>query len=208
MYVISEIPQPSSQQRLGPGLIAILANASIVALLSLGISVAPKSKPQPKPSDVVIVREKPKESPVVPLPDDNRIVVETVDVPVPPMPENFRIQSEEVTNSLSNTVVSSGMGGAGSVVEPEFVQARIVKHSEPPYPTGSIRASEEGTVMLNVFVGSDGRVSDVRVATSSGYQRLDSAAMKEVRTWRFAPATRGGQAISAWVNVPVKFELH
>ena len=43
---------------------------------------------------------------------------------------------------------------------------------------------------------------------SSGYDMLDQAAMKAVRNWRFTPAKRGGEARTAWVDIPVMFTLN
>jgi protein TonB len=37
--------------------------------------------------------------------------------------------------------------------------------------------------------------------------RLDEAALVTVKKWRFVPARRGGEAVSAWVVVPIAFSL-
>jgi protein TonB len=66
---------------------------------------------------------------------------------------------------------------------------------------------EEGTVLLRVTIGTNGRVEAVEIEESSGFPRLDQAALKAIRAWRFAPATRGGQAVASWVTVPVTFQL-
>jgi protein TonB len=65
----------------------------------------------------------------------------------------------------------------------------------------------EGVVVLSVLVRHDGRVEDARVAISSGARVLDEAALAAVRTWLFAPATRGGHPVESVVEVPVKFAL-
>ena len=64
-----------------------------------------------------------------------------------------------------------------------------------------------GRVLLRVRVGADGRAETVDVAASSGYDRLDRAAIDAVRRWRFVPARRGDAAVSAWINVPIAFSL-
>ena len=46
-----------------------------------------------------------------------------------------------------------------------------------------------------------------QVERSSGYPRLDEAAVAVVRDrWRFVPARRGEEALAAWVRVPISFE--
>jgi protein TonB len=47
----------------------------------------------------------------------------------------------------------------------------------------------------------------VSVAHSSGHPVLDEAAIAAVRQWRFVAATRGGTAVPAAADVPVRFTL-
>lgn len=78
---------------------------------------------------------------------------------------------------------------------------------EPIYPSAARRAGEEGTVRLKVLVDEKGRPKDVAVATSSGFARLDQAAMEAVRKWRFVAATDGTSAVAAWTQVAITFRL-
>ena len=71
----------------------------------------------------------------------------------------------------------------------------------------SRRLGETGRCVVSVLVGADGRVQDIRLKRSSGYDRLDQATLTVVRRWRFIPGTRGGQAVAMWVNVPVDWRL-
>jgi protein TonB len=63
----------------------------------------------------------------------------------------------------------------------------------------------EGTVSLRALVAADGTVSSVDVAASSGSAVLDRAAAEAVRTWQFAPATRDGAAIEAYVVLRIRY---
>jgi protein TonB len=60
---------------------------------------------------------------------------------------------------------------------------------------------------LRARVNERGQVLQVNVINSSGYPDLDQAAQKTVQTWSFLPATKGGQPIASWVNVPITFSL-
>jgi protein TonB len=71
----------------------------------------------------------------------------------------------------------------------------------------SRRLREVGTVQLRVRVSAEGQALDVQLAKSSGYSRLDEAALAAVKQWKFQPALRGDTAIEAWVLVPVEFSL-
>lgn len=72
-------------------------------------------------------------------------------------------------------------------------------------PAISARLGEHGTVLLRVTVGADGQATQVEVARSSGYPRLDNAAVQGARRLKFRPATRGGVAIEASYQLPVKY---
>ncbi len=81
-------------------------------------------------------------------------------------------------------------------------------HNPPPkYPAMSRRLGEQGRTLLRVMVSADGAAVSVTLQTSSGSSRLDEAALDAVRRWRFVPAKRGDQAVSASVVVPIKFSL-
>lgn len=57
---------------------------------------------------------------------------------------------------------------------------------------------EQGEVRLDVHVGSDGAVLDVRLRRSSGSPELDRSAVETVRRWRFKPATVDGRSVAEW----------
>jgi len=77
----------------------------------------------------------------------------------------------------------------------------------PVYPSTARRRRLQGVVVVAVEVTADGAAQSVVVQRSSGYPVLDSAALDAVRNWRFTPAQRAGQAVSAAVQVPIRFRL-
>ena len=77
----------------------------------------------------------------------------------------------------------------------------------PSYPTSARRAGIQGTTLLGVFVGADGRVGDVIVKQSAGHPDLDAAAAEAVKRWRFEPGRRGSEPVAMWVLLPVEFRL-
>ena len=83
-----------------------------------------------------------------------------------------------------------------------------ISQPRPSYPSSARRAGHEGTVTVNFTVGSNGRVSSVRVSKSSGHQSLDSAAVSTISKWKFKPARNGlGEATSYQYSIPVPFRL-
>ena len=85
--------------------------------------------------------------------------------------------------------------------------ASYLRNPAPRYPLIARRNGEQGTVTLRVLVARDGMPSRVTVERTSGSRHLDSAALETVKTWRFVPARKGGEAIEAWVLVPIVFRL-
>lgn len=84
-----------------------------------------------------------------------------------------------------------------------------MKFSCPPplYPPLSRRLGETGKAVLRVELDETGRVSAAQIMTSSGFIRLDEAALAAVRSWRCEPARRDGQAVRAVAMQPFKFTL-
>jgi protein TonB len=89
---------------------------------------------------------------------------------------------------------------------PRF-DADYLHNPAPAYPAMARRNGEEGRVQLSVRVSAQGRAEQVEVRHSSGYARLDEAALATVRQWRFVPARRGEEAVAASVLVPIVFRL-
>lgn len=88
--------------------------------------------------------------------------------------------------------------------------ASAIQYLEPPdpaYPRASRRAGESGLVVVRVFVGADGLPRQLQVLQSSGFERLDEAALEGVRRARFKPPTENGQPTAGWARIPIPFEL-
>lgn len=78
---------------------------------------------------------------------------------------------------------------------------------KPVYPPFSRRAGEEGRVLLRVRVSPEGAALAVEVEQSSGFARLDKAALEAVQKWRFIPARRGNEILETSVTVPLTFRI-
>lgn len=106
------------------------------------------------------------------------------------------------------THAATRMGGQGSASVPDR-QTPIALHSNPPpvYPALSREAGETGRVLLRAEVSAEGRVQQLEIQDSSGFRRLDQAALNAVRHWRFQPATTNGQPIAGVALIPLRFTL-
>ena len=88
-----------------------------------------------------------------------------------------------------------------------YARPKYKENPLPHYPKVARRRGYEGQALLRVEVLESGRVGQIKVMTSSGYEVLDKAALKSVKGWIFVPGTKSGMKIDQWVMVPVRFSL-
>jgi len=88
------------------------------------------------------------------------------------------------------------------------IDPKFRRRFQPDYPPTSRRLGEEGSVILQVLVGADGKVQEGKIKTSSGFPRLDEAALKHaLRAWRFTPGTEDGAPVTTWHSIKVTFKI-
>jgi protein TonB len=159
------------------------------------VDVPTKPQPPPKrlqPDEPVI------DKPYVP-PIDEPVLREDKDSTAP------RDVTQQPPPPRREAVAQEGPGERPLIVEPQL-DARY-PFSEPEYPVSEIRQGHEGTVLLALQILPNGRVGEVRIESSSGYEKLDASAAREARKWRMKPGTSGGTVTAMWKKVPIKFQL-
>ena len=92
-------------------------------------------------------------------------------------------------------------------VELPSSDAEYLHNPKPEYPRISKQRNEQGKVIVNVFIGTDGSPQKAEIKTSSGFERLDQAALATVRSWRYVPGKRGGVPEAMWFAVPINFVM-
>lgn len=127
--------------------------------------------------------------------------------------------ADPVVNEQALSVLNKSEPMVSPVAEPASAKAaeeavvlpRVdvlgLQNSVPAYPQLSTRLGEAGNVTLLLLIGADGSVEEIKLERSSGFSRLDRAAIEAVKRWRFIPARQGGQAISYWYSQLVSFSL-
>ncbi len=114
---------------------------------------------------------------------------------------------EPASDAAAHTQSKSKPNNAEMSYQAPSFNAGYLHNPPPSYPPVSRRMGEQGRVLLRVTISADGMALSVAMQSGSGSNRLDEAAVAAVRKWRFVPAKRGGQAVSASVMVPIKFSL-
>lgn len=207
--------------------VSVLLHVSVLVLGSyfvfrppqFGIALAPTS------TEVDLVEDKPLAPPPLRLPQTplSSIVppLPEMAVPVTPKPDDmivprlaprpsiiqrtvkpFQAIHERHTPSTRMKHAKSAASQGSESAAPDYL------HDPPPeYPPESQQANEQGTVLLWVKVDAAGNPIVLTLRQTSGYPRLDRAALVAVRHWKFHPAAVAGIAVESEVAVPVRFEL-
>lgn len=162
------------------------------------------SEPKPvikKPEPVQkVVKPEPVPQPAEPVPAAEAVPVAAAAPSIAPV-------SEPVVAQQEPSVIEE-VKVAQEVIEPPKFGAAYLHNPAPKYPPLSRRIGEEGRVLLRVLVAASGAAESVEIEAGSGSARLDQAAMDAVKNWRFIPAKRDKEPVSAFVIVPIQFTLN
>lgn len=182
------------------------------AVLEVRLVAAPAAIPQTSPAPVLAsparaATPKPVRPEVQAAPAAPAVTPEVAKVAVPDLAPSRA--AESVPASSVAPAVSSGVAPAiaSGAVTPPDLRAAYLSNPRPPYPLAARRRGLEGRVMLRAEILENGSCGRISVAHSSGHEMLDQAALQAVKQWRFVPAQRGGEAVSAWAEIPVSFSL-
>ena len=121
-------------------------------------------------------------------------------------PLNTQTTSQDNRQPPTNTQQQASLASDSSATKPKY-GVKGMSNPAPRYPYKSRARGEQGKVILRVVVNRKGRADEVTVVESSGFSRLDKAATKAVRKWRFQPARNNGLTARGVVQVPISFVL-
>lgn len=141
--------------------------------------------------------------PVVPL--KPRPVAQNKPVPLKPLQPPLAASAPVAAAPAEMAPVAPS---PAAVLTPVQFDAAYLQNPPPAYPVLSRRRREQGKVLLRVDVSAAGRASLVALHQSSGFPRLDDAAIAAVKGWRFVPARKDKDNVAASVVVPIVFDLN
>lgn len=174
------------------------------------IPEAPKVdlQPEPKPPQVKpqppVVQEKPKprRQLVAKAPATTQ---QDVVAPVMPVEESPLTPAETVPQTVAAARPAQNAGWPGYVI---YRIIRILSRDGASTVSGVIQTpGRGGKLTLQVELDESGKITQTKIVKSSGYSRLDSAAVATVKTWRCRPATRDGQPVRTVALQPFNFVI-
>lgn len=184
------------------------ATVAAVALLVLLAFIAPEYQPQPyvlRSTEITLV-----EIDVAPVVDEPPAVPAPLRLPpvIEPVPDG---QEEEPYEFPPLEPIDGPFApGPASPPDAPFVASstkpQLVFQAKPAYPEIARLAKLEGTVMVKVLVGVDGRVLEA-VVVRGAHPLLDRAALAAARQCRFQAGRQREIPVKAWLAVPYRFSL-
>jgi TonB family protein len=99
------------------------------------------------------------------------------------------------------------MGGGVYRVGGGVTAPRAIYAPDPEFSEEARKSKYQGTVVLWLIVGPDGRTRNIRVQRTLG-MGLDEKAVEAIRRWLFEPARKDGVPVAVQINVEVNFRLY
>jgi protein TonB len=195
------IPPPSEV------LTVFVSNLNPLSPTRIDEPLAPKP-PQPAPE----IREAPRTvtPSAPPILTSPAPVTSPAEPATPPPPV---VKSVPAPLPVSSPVVSrlQPQQGATAAPQPMLLSGELsvscTERTPPVYPKQSLRLGEQGKSVLLVELDELGRVANITVKTTSGFPRLDEAAINAVKTWHCTPAKRNGVTVRSVALQPFNFAL-
>lgn len=126
--------------------------------------------------------------------------------------EDFYIASQEADykdegqvkkdQEIDKTLDFTRNNYADNVNPPELLEFQL-----PVYPKNLRERGIEGKVILKVLLDKEGKVQEIQIFESSGYETFDHVAIESVWQWRFKPAKKEDQSRESWVLIPINFQI-
>lgn len=143
-------------------------------------SELPKAAPPP-PKPVIAAKPKPK-----PQPEPDIFTAPPPPPVTPAPPEPMPVEAAPAPSVTTPPTVAPPLANAQDMGCP---------NTEPAYPVASQQLGEQGVVVLQLLIDPQGKVTEAVVHQSSGYPRLDRAAMAVAKQGRCK--NTGGETVHA-----------
>lgn len=219
---VNEVPEP--KKLLEPMMVSLISapqqetsetptvTSSMVAVAKTVSNIKPLKKPIEKVQKKNQAKIEPIKTRDAPAEREASVDLNTVknetQADVAPVQQVQADASSEVNKTAAKSEVQKAESASEVVMEPPRFGVAYLNNPAPDYPALSRRSGEEGRVLMKVLVSTEGAAEVVQIEKSSGSSRLDQAAIDAVKRWRFIPAQKNKQPLSAYVLVPIKFSLN
>jgi protein TonB len=181
-------------------------SAGVVPGTTSGVLPGPAPAAESAPPNVSIVQT---------VPPQPRLVTSTMPSIAPPRPVSAG--STGIPSSLKSQMASSTPDASGdkpaeaamSSIEPvklteSAAREMLAQPVDPEYPAAAKATAQRGSVVLQIVIGRDGAVQDVKFL--QGSLIFARVAIDAVRQWRFRPYSMNGRAVSVQSLITLNFK--
>ncbi|HEU0138978.1 MAG TPA: TonB family protein [Bryobacteraceae bacterium] len=121
---------------------------------------------------------------------------------------NFRNQAGTLRRSFLEQAGTKSPGSGDNVyrIGGDVAPPKLLFKLEPEYSEEARAAKYQGTAVISVEIGLDGKPGNLKIQRSLGLG-LDEKAIEAVNQWKFEPGTRNGQPVTVAATIEVNFRL-
>ena len=192
------------------GLLRKVAELVVPAKILVEMAASEAAQPEkPAPVPAPVAAQVPQARPITPTTPTTLAVQETT-----PSATELASVAASTTVATAHTAASTQANAPTAQAAPAPAalvlpssDADYLNNPRPPYPPMSKRLREQGKVVVRTLIGVDGTAQQAEIKQSSGFDRLDQAALATALRWRYVPGKRAGIAETMWFNLPFTFVL-
>ncbi|NTX30311.1 energy transducer TonB [Burkholderia pyrrocinia] len=184
--------------------------AQLITPAPIAQQVAAESIPQPappKPTPRVKPKVEPKPVPKTAKPTPQPVAQSQTPSPTPAPAAADPTPAPAAPAPAAPAATPGPARETMQVSAPKNVPTLQCNFVKPDYPSMSRRRGESGTAYVHFVVGVTGKIESIDLQKSSGYPRLDDAALDAMRSTTCRPYIENGQAIRAARTQPYSFGL-
>ena len=122
-------------------------------------------------------------------------------------------QTQTVPPTVTQTAAPAPARPAVTIREGDVVEIgqldvapRRLQMARPQYPPVALRQRIEATIFLTVLVTETGEVDEVRVLRGEPRFGMNDAAVRAMKTARFAPPMKDGKRVKTWLLQSIEFK--
>lgn len=174
-----------------------VGRAAIVNPLQVSFVPLEKSEPPPEAEIPVLLEDAFFERPLIDIP------APSVEVAIPQEATKAIHAPPPAPPPEPAPVLDEGQG-YGPLTKPRVISG---PRSQDWYPRASVRRKESGRPVVKICISDTGQVESVELAKSSGYPRLDEAAVDIGWGYVFSPAMRGSKPVPVCLPYGIRFRI-
>lgn len=194
----------ATPRRIGSVIVVGLLHVVIIWALATGLASQLFHK-QIEDLKTEVIKDKPPEQNKVPPPPPPEMVK-----PPPPFvpPPDITVNVETPNTNAITQVTTQHVEPKPSISSPAAIGRPHTCPNSKWYPALAMRLNHEGTTLLAFTVNTDGTISNISVAQSSGHDELDQAAMSCAQDWSsYKPAQQNGAPVAVPWKAKVVWRL-